>query len=97
VIDSLHTCPSPELARLGRTLGAWCTQLLAYFETGRVSNGGTEAINLLIEKAWRLVHRTFEHYRLRILLAPQEPVPTAEAQPMLDSEEPVRSTLTRPT
>ncbi len=33
---------------------------------GRVSNGGTEAINLLIEKVRRLAHgfRTFEHYRL---------------------------------
>jgi hypothetical protein len=36
-----------------------------------VSNGGTEAINLIIEKTRRLAHgfRTFDHYRLRILLA----------------------------
>jgi Transposase len=36
-----------------------------------VSNGGTEAINLIIEKTRRLAHgfRTFAHYRLRILLA----------------------------
>jgi len=35
-----------------------------------VSNGGTEAVNLLIEKVRRLAHgfRTFEHYRIRILL-----------------------------
>jgi transposase len=35
-----------------------------------VSNGGTEAINLLIEKTRRLAHgfRNFTNYRLRILL-----------------------------
>ena len=37
----------------------------------RVSNGGTEVVNLIIEKTRRVAHnfRTFEHYRLRILLA----------------------------
>jgi transposase len=71
VIASLPTCPIPEVARLGRTLRAWRQQVLAYFATGGVSNGGTEAINLLIEKTRRLAHgfRNFEHYRLRILLA----------------------------
>jgi transposase len=33
VLDSFHTCPIPEVARLGRTLRAWRTQLLAYFDT----------------------------------------------------------------
>jgi transposase len=71
LIASLPTCPIPEVARLGRTLRAWRTQILAYFDTGGISNGGTEAINLIIEKTRRLAHgfRTFEHYRLRILLA----------------------------
>jgi transposase len=71
VINTFHTCPIGEVARLGRTLRAWRTQVLAYFETGGVSNGGTEAINLLIEKTRRIAHgfRTFDHYRLRILLA----------------------------
>ena len=70
LITDLPTCPIPELARLGRTLRAWRSQVLAYFATDGVSNGGTEAINLLIEKTRRLAHgfRTFEHYRLRILL-----------------------------
>ncbi len=48
VIATLHTCPIPEVARLGRTLRAWRTQVLAYFDTDGVSNGGTEAINLII-------------------------------------------------
>jgi transposase len=45
--------------------------VLAYFDTDGVPNGGTEAINLIIEKVRRLAHgfRDFNHYRLRILLA----------------------------
>lgn len=71
VLESFHTCPIPEIARLGRTLRAWRQQFLAYFDTGGVSNGGTEAINLIIEKTRRLAHgfRNFDNYRLRILLA----------------------------
>jgi len=71
VLDSFPSCPIPEVARLGRTLRAWKKQVLAYFDTEGVSNGGTEAINLIIEKTRRLAHgfRNFHHYRLRILLA----------------------------
>jgi transposase len=71
VIDSFPSCPIPEIARLGRTLKAWKQQVLAYFDTAGVSNGGTEAINLIIEKVRRLAHgfRNFDHYRLRIMLA----------------------------
>ncbi len=71
VIDSFPICPIPEVARLGRTLRAWRQQVLAYFDTDGVSNGGTEAINLIIEKVRRLAHDFchFDHYRLRILLA----------------------------
>jgi transposase len=53
VLNSFHTCPIPEVARLGRTLRAWKAQILAYFDTSGVSNGGTEAINLTIEKVRR--------------------------------------------
>jgi transposase len=71
VLDSFHTCPIPEVARLGRTLRAWRAQVLAYFDTSGVTNGGTEAINLIIEKVRRLAHgfKDFDHYRLRIMLA----------------------------
>jgi transposase len=71
VLDSFPSCPIPEVARLGRTLPAWRAQVVAYFDTKGVSNGGTEAINLIIEKVRRLAHgfRDFEHYRLRLLLA----------------------------
>ena len=71
VIAGFPSCPVPEVARLGRTLRSWRAQVLAYFDTAGLSNGGTEAINLLIEKARRLAHgyRNFDNYRLRMLLA----------------------------
>ena len=49
VLESFPSCPIPEIARLGRTLNAWRMQFLAYFTTQRASNGGTEAINGIIE------------------------------------------------
>jgi transposase len=60
----------PELVRLARTLDAWRDELLAYFDTGGVSNGPTEAINGLIKKVKRVGHgyRNFRNYRLRLLL-----------------------------
>jgi transposase len=71
LLDSFHTCPIPEVARLGRTLRAWKGHILAHFDTHGVSNGGTEAITLIIEKVRRLAHgfKDFDHYRLRIMLA----------------------------
>jgi transposase len=70
IIASFPSCPIPEVARLGRTLRQWRSQVLAYFNSSGVSNGGTEAINLLIDKTRRLAHgfRNFDNYRLRILL-----------------------------
>jgi transposase len=60
----------PELLRLARTLDAWRDELLAYFDTGGVSNGPTEAMNALIKKIKRIGHgfRNFANYRLRLLL-----------------------------
>jgi transposase len=60
----------PELVRLARTLDAWRPELLAYFDTGGVSNGPTEAVNALIKKVKRVGHgyRNFANYRLRVLL-----------------------------
>ena len=60
----------PELARLAATIKSWRSELLAYFTTGGLSNGPTEAINLLIKKIKRIGHgfRNFDNYRLRLLL-----------------------------
>ena len=49
VLTSLPTCPIPEVARLGRTLKRWREAFLGYFDTNGASNGGTEAVNGLIE------------------------------------------------
>jgi transposase len=70
LIDTLISCPVPEVARVGRTLAMWRSEYLAYFDTNRTSNGRTEAINLLIEKVRRVGHgyRNWHNYRLRLLL-----------------------------
>ena len=70
LVASLPSCPVPELARLGRTLRRWREALLAYFDTDRASNGGTEAINGLIELHRRIARgfRNLANYRLRMLL-----------------------------
>ena len=38
LIESLPTCPIPEIARLGRTLRTWTDAFVAYFDTGGASN-----------------------------------------------------------
>jgi len=60
----------PEIKRLGKTLKQWREPFLAYFDTGRASNGGTEVINGLIELHRRIARgfRNRDHYRLRMLL-----------------------------
>lgn len=70
VLASLPTCPIPEIARLGRTLHKWKDAFLAYWRTERSNNGGTEAINGLIELHRRLArgYRNRDNYRLRMLL-----------------------------
>jgi transposase len=70
VVETFPTCPVTEIARLGRTLRQWKTAFFAYFDTGRASNGGTEAINGLIELDRRIA-RGFtnrDNYRLPMLL-----------------------------
>ena len=71
ILASFPTCPIPEIARLGRTLRAWKSAILAYFDTGGASNGPTEAINGVIETTRRIARgfRNFTNYRLRCLLA----------------------------
>jgi transposase len=71
-----------EIQSLGRTLAAWRTEILAHHATG-ASNGPTEGLNLCVKKVKRCGHgfRSFENYRLRVLLHaggvtwPQRPSP----------------------
>ena len=60
----------PELRRLATTIDSWRTELLTYFDTGGISNGPTEAMNLPIKKVKRTGHgfRNFDNHRLRLLL-----------------------------
>jgi len=44
----------PELRRLATTIDSWTAEFLAYFTTGGISNGPTEAMNLLIKKIKRV-------------------------------------------
>lgn len=66
----LHAHDKTHIKRLGKTLKQWREAFLAYFDTGRASNGGTEAINGLIELHRRVARgfRDRDHYRLRMLL-----------------------------
>ena len=59
----------PEIVSLGKTLKSWRAEILAHHTTG-ASNGPTEGLNLCVKKVKRCGHgfRTFEHYRLRVLL-----------------------------
>ena len=70
VVASFPTCPIPEIARLGKTLRTWRDAFLGYFHTAGANNGGTEAVNGLIELHRRIARgfRNRENYRLRMLL-----------------------------
>ena len=70
VLATFPSCPVPEIARLGRTLKRWRQAFLAYFETERSNNGGTEAMNGLIELHRRVApgFRNYDNYRLWMLL-----------------------------
>ena len=70
ILAGFPTCPIPEIARLGKTLRQWRDAFLGYFHTDGANNGGTEAINGLIELHRRIARgfRNPENYRLRMLL-----------------------------
>ena len=70
VLTSFVTCPIPEVKRLGKTLTTWRREFLGYFDTDGANNGGTEAMNGLIELHRRIARgfRNRDNYRLRMLL-----------------------------
>ncbi|MDP8927494.1 MAG: transposase [Actinomycetota bacterium] len=59
-----------EVTRLATTIDRWSGEMLAYFRTGRASNGPVEAINGELEAVDRTARgfRNFDHYRTRMLL-----------------------------
>jgi len=70
ILDTFTSCPIPEVARLGKTLTTWRSEFLGYYDTDGASNGGTEAINGLIEPHRRIARgfRNRDNYRLRRML-----------------------------
>ncbi len=70
VLASFVSCPIPEVKRFGKTLNRWRQEFLGYFDTNGATNGGTEAINGLIELHRRIARgfRNRDNYRLRMLL-----------------------------
>jgi hypothetical protein len=58
-----------EIRSLGKTLASWRGEILAHHDTD-ASNGPTEGLTLLVKKVKRCGHgfRSFENYRLRVLL-----------------------------
>ena len=69
---AIVACSTDEVAEvrsLGNTLASWRTEILAHHDTG-ASNGPTEGLNLCVKKVKRCGHgfRSWEHYRLRVLL-----------------------------
>jgi transposase len=59
----------PELLRLARTIDRWAELVLAYFRTGRASNGRVENTHMLAEKIRRNAHGFTNHtnYRRRLI------------------------------
>ena len=70
IVATFPNCPITEIARLGRTLRQWKDTYLGYFTTGGANNGGTEAVNGIIELHRRIArgYRNPDNYRLRMLL-----------------------------
>ena len=69
VRDFADTEMPPEVRRLGRTIGRWRHQIVAWHRS-HVSNGPTEAANNLVKRVKRVAFgfRRFQHYRIRSLL-----------------------------
>jgi len=63
-----------EVRRLGRTIGRWRDQIVAWHRS-HVSNGPTEAVNNLVKRVKRVAFgmRNFQHYRIRSLLYAGKP------------------------
>ncbi len=66
MLRSFPSCPIPEIVRLGRTLTQRRDAFFTYWTTDRLSNGGTKAVNGLIELARGFTN--YDNYRLRMPL-----------------------------
>ena len=64
----------PEVRRLGRTIGRWADQIVAWHRS-HVTNGPTEAVNNLAKRIKRVAFglTNFRHHRIRCLLYAGKP------------------------
>jgi transposase len=64
----------PEVRSLGRTIGRWRDQIIAWHHS-RVSNGPTEAANNLVKRIKRVAFgiTNLRNYRIRALLYAGKP------------------------
>ena len=69
LIESLPSCPIPEIARLGRTLRKWKDAFLAYFDTGGANNAP--------HRSHQRNHRTRQTHRQRLPQPHQLQTPNA--------------------
>ena len=74
IVDFADREMPPEVRRLGRTIGRWREQIVAWHRS-HVSNGPTEAVNNLEKRVKRVAFgmRNFAHYRIRSLLYAGKP------------------------
>lgn len=70
MIANALACRVTGTAPLGRLLGAWHTELLAYFDADGASNDPHEAISLWTDTTRHTGHgsRNFDNCRVRLLL-----------------------------
>lgn len=69
ILAAFHTCPIPEVARLGRTLRRRREAFPAHLSTDRANSGRTEAVTGIVELQRRIArgHRYRDGFRLRML------------------------------
>ena len=74
VARSISPVNSPELQKLGRTLGRWFEKIMAYHQT-HLTNGPTEGLNNLLKRVKRVAlgFTNFENFRIRALLYAGKP------------------------
>jgi Transposase len=83
VLGSFATCPIPEVARLGRTLRQWRSQVLAYFTTRASPTAAARRSTCSSKRpaAWPTASATSTTTAYASCSSPTAPAPTASREP----------------